>query len=69
MTLHHDRPRTLGELRASGYKPRSVKEELRENMIARIKAGGDLFPGIVGYDKTVIPQLENAILSDRKSVV
>jgi len=63
MTVHHDRPRTLGELRASGYKPRSVKEELRENMIARIKAGGDLFPGIVGYDKTVIPQLENAILS------
>ena len=63
MTLHHDRPRTLGELRASGWRPRSVKSEMRANLIARIRSGEPLFPGIVGYDKTVIPQLENALLS------
>ena len=63
MTALIDRPRTLGQLLASGYKPRSVKEELRANLIERIRKGGDLFPGIVGYEKTVIPQLENAILS------
>ncbi len=63
MSLHHDRPRTLGELRASGWQPRSVKAEMRANLIARIRSGQPLFPGIVGYDKTVIPQLENALLS------
>jgi magnesium chelatase subunit I len=63
MSNSNDRPQTLGQLVAQGYRPRSVKEELRDNLIARIRAGGDLFPGIVGYDKTVIPQLENAILS------
>ena len=63
MTQATVRPRTVGELRASGYRQRSVKDELRANLIARIRAGEDLFPGIVGYDKTVIPQLENAILS------
>jgi len=63
MTPTTDRPSTLGQLRAAGYKPRSVKDELRANLIARIQAGDELFPGIVGYEKTVIPQLENAILS------
>jgi magnesium chelatase subunit I len=63
MTQATVRPRTVGELRASGYRPRSVKDELRANLIARIRAGEDLFPGIVGYEKTVIPQLENAMLS------
>ena len=63
MTLQHDRPRTLGELRASGWHPRSVKAELRDNLIARIRSGEPLFPGIIGYDETVIPQIENALLS------
>src|SRR5258705_9499224 len=63
MSAKNDRPQTLGQLMAQGYRPRSVKEELRDNLIAKIKAGTELFPGIVGYDKTVIPQLENAILS------
>src|SRR6185295_993826 len=54
---------TLGELKASGYKRTSVKDELRANLIKKLRAGEKLFPGIVGYDETVIPQLVNAILS------
>src|SRR5471032_1094148 len=64
-------PRTLGELKASAYTParvsRSVKDELLDNLIARLRktSGSDdaLFPGIVGYEDTVIPQLVNAVLS------
>src|SRR4051812_15236379 len=58
-----DYPRTLRELRAARYKPLSVKDELRRNLITKLRAGEKLFPGIVGYDDTVIPQLINAILS------
>ena len=57
------RPRTIAELRDSGYKVLSVKEELRKNLIQKIRSGEELFPGIVGYEDTVIPQIENAILS------
>src|ERR1700757_810794 len=57
------RPRTISELRESGYKVLSVKEEMRKNLIQKIREGEDLFPGIVGYEETVIPQIENAILS------
>jgi len=55
--------KTVGELRRSGYQSRSVKQELRENLIARLRSGEPTFPGIIGYDDTVIPQLCNAILS------
>jgi magnesium chelatase subunit I len=58
-----ERPQTLAELRASGYRSRSVKDEMRHNLIRKIKAGENLFPGIVGYDETVLPQIQNAILS------
>lgn len=54
---------TLGELKASGYKRTSVKDELRANLIKKLRAGDTLFPGIVGYSETVIPQLVNAILA------
>ncbi len=54
---------TLGELKTSGYKRVSVKDELRANLIKKLRATERLFPGIVGYDETVIPQLVNAILS------
>jgi magnesium chelatase subunit I len=54
---------TLGELRQSGARPRSVKQEIRENLVQRIRSGGTLFPGLIGYGETVIPQLVNAILS------
>ena len=58
-----DRPRNLGELRASGYQPRSVKDEMRANLLGRLADGRPLFPGILGYDQTVIPQVQNAVLS------
>lgn len=54
---------TLGELKKLGYRPRSLRQELRENLISRLKSGDDVFPGIVGYERTVIPQVQNAILS------
>ncbi len=57
------RPRTLRDLKASGYRPRTIKEELRANLIARLRSGAPLFPGIVGYEHTVQPQIVNAILS------
>ena len=55
--------RTLGQLKAAGYQPESVKEELRRNLIARLQAGESPFPGIWGYEETVIPEVERAILS------
>ncbi len=56
-------PKTLGELKESGYKSVSVKDELRANLIGKLRACERLFVGIVGYDETVIPQLVNAILA------
>ena len=56
-------PTTLGELKASGYRGRTVRDELRDNLVARIGAGEELFPGIHGYEDSVIPQLANAILA------
>ncbi len=53
---------TLGALKASGYTPRSVKDEVRANLIARLQAGDDIFPGILGFDRTVVPQIQNALL-------
>jgi magnesium chelatase subunit I len=55
--------KTFGELKQSGYKSVSVKDELRANLVAKLRAGEKLFRGIVGYDETVIPQLVNAILA------
>src|SRR5918911_4003651 len=55
--------KTLGELKRSGYRSRSVKDELRANLIAKLRAGERIFPGIVGYDETVVPQVTNAILA------
>lgn len=55
--------RTLGELKASGYASRSVKDEMRSNLIAKLRSGERLFPGILGYEETVVPQIVNAILA------
>ncbi|HEV8592408.1 MAG TPA: hypothetical protein VGQ55_09925, partial [Pyrinomonadaceae bacterium] len=60
---------TLGELRSSGYEGRSVKDEMRDNLIAKLRSGERLFPGILGYDETVIPQLVNAILSKHNLIL
>ena len=57
------KPTTLGALRAAGYRPRSVKQELRDNLRIKLKSGVPLFPGILGYDRTVIPGVVNALLA------
>ena len=62
-------PATLGELRDSGYQTVSVREEIRRNLIAKIRAEEPVFPGIVGFDQTVIPQLENAILAGQDIIL
>ncbi|MDT8437219.1 MAG: sigma 54-interacting transcriptional regulator [Gemmatimonadota bacterium] len=54
---------TLGDLRRSGYEPVSVKDEMRRNLVCRLRRGETVFPGIVGYEETVIPQIVDAILS------
>lgn len=56
-------PQTLGALQASKYVARSTKDEMRANLLEQIRAGRRRWPGIIGYDRSVIPQLENAILS------
>jgi magnesium chelatase subunit I len=55
--------KTLGQLKAAGYRPRSIKQEIRDNLRTRLKNGGPLFPGILGYDRTVIPSVVNALLA------
>ena len=55
---------TLGELKKSGYKPQSIKEELRSNLITNLREGKNSFPGIYGYENSVIPEVERAILSE-----
>ncbi|MEP6807804.1 MAG: magnesium chelatase, partial [Chloroflexota bacterium] len=67
----NDRPTigTLGELRAGGYRPRSVKEEMRANLVDRLRRGESILPGIIGYDETVVPQIENAILAGQDIIL
>lgn len=57
------RPTTLGELIEAGYRPRSVREEIRENLLEMLREGANPFPGILGYDRTVVPALVNALLA------
>ncbi len=61
-------PRTLGDLKASPWRPRSVKQELRANLLGRLAAGREIMPGIVGYSESVIPAIENAILAGQDLV-
>ncbi|WP_405414910.1 magnesium chelatase [Maribacter sp. Asnod1-A12] len=63
MKLDYKKIHTLGDLKAAGYKTKSVKDELRDNLVEKIKKGEDAFPGVWGYEDTVIPELERAILS------
>ncbi|MEL6358769.1 MAG: magnesium chelatase [Bacteroidota bacterium] len=55
--------KTLGELKATGYQPRPIKEELRSNLIQKLRAGEQIFDGIIGFDDTVLPDVQRAILS------
>ena len=61
------RPTTLAELRASGWASRTVKAELRSNLLARVASGVPVFPGVVGYEDSVVPAIENAILAGHPS--
>ena len=63
MTPGTNRPRTFGELKESGYRPRTIREEMRHNLIARLGTETPLLPNILGYEKTVVPKIENAILA------
>src|SRR5205814_5717714 len=61
--MNHPKAMSLGQLREMGYKPSSVKDELRRNLIAKLKNKEELFPGILGYRDSVIPLIVNGILS------
>src|SRR5215469_10933343 len=75
MAAAHSLPQTLGELRTSTQfsearvKTRSVKDEMRANLLLRLKSRETIFPGIVGYEDTVIPQIVNAILSRQNFIL
>ena len=62
-TSSETRPATIGSLRQSGWASRSVKDEIRQNAVERIRTGEALFPGVLGYEDTVLPQLEHAVLA------
>ncbi len=61
--------KTRGELKRKGYKVVNVKQEIRRNLIEKLKKSEDVFPGIVGYDETVIPQIQNAILAGQDMIL
>ncbi|MGB0767148.1 MAG: magnesium chelatase [Phycisphaeraceae bacterium] len=63
MTTSHPSPATLGQLRETDYRYRPVKQELRENLVARLRTNEPIFPGIRGYDETVVPQIVHALLA------
>ncbi len=60
---NHQNITTLGALKASGYRPKSIKDEIRDNLVSKLKSGDKILNGIIGYDYTVLPELERAILS------
>ncbi|MDA0327703.1 MAG: magnesium chelatase [Gemmatimonadetes bacterium] len=61
--MSQQHPRTLGELKATGYQTRTVKDEIRANLVLKLKSGDRLFPGVQGYESTVVPQIVNALLA------
>src|SRR4051794_29296692 len=69
MTSALPAPSTLGELCQSGHEQKSVKAELRDNLLARMRAGDERFPGIVGFEDTVLPQVERALLAGHDIVL
>ncbi|MBK1782913.1 ATP-binding protein [Prauserella cavernicola] len=62
-------PRTAGELRSAGHEPRGIKTEIHDNLLAALRDGTDPWPGIVGFDRTVLPQLERALLAGHDVVL
>ena len=69
MTPPNELPKTLGELRAAGHRERSVKQEIRENLLTALADGEDVWPGIFGFENTVLPQLERALIAGHDFVL
>ena len=69
MTSPNNLPRTVAELRASGHRERGVKQEMRENLLAALAEGTDVWPGILGFDDTVLPQVERALIAGHDFVL
>src|SRR5512137_2269061 len=63
MTMNIQNIKTLGELKKSGYQYRGIKDELRQNLILKLKRKENTFPGIIGYEDSVVPDVERALLS------
>lgn len=63
------KPQTLGELKSQGFSVRPVKDEMRANLIGRLRSGEKLFPGVLGYEESVVPQIVNAILSRHNMIL
>ncbi|MGD2047734.1 MAG: sigma 54-interacting transcriptional regulator, partial [Gemmatimonadota bacterium] len=67
--MSEHRPTTLGELKAAGYQSRSVKDEIRANLVRKLKSGEELFEGIRGYEESVTPQIVNALLAEHDFIL
>ncbi|HCK90023.1 MAG TPA: magnesium chelatase, partial [Gemmatimonadetes bacterium] len=67
--MSEQRPSTVGELKSKGYKTRSVKQEMRDNLLEKLENNETLFPGIRGYADTVIPRIVNAILAQHDFIL
>ena len=65
----HEKVKTLGELKKSDWQSLSVKQEIRKNLIRKLKSGEQLFEGIMGYEKTVLPQIQHALLSKHDMIL
>jgi magnesium chelatase subunit I len=61
--MHSSRPATIAELRAAGWRSRTVKDELRANLLTRLASGAEVLPTVIGFEETVLPAIENAILA------
>ena len=68
-TSRHPEPATIGQLRDSGHRARSVKAEIRDNLVAALRSGQNPFPGIVGFDDTVLPDVQRALLAGHDFVL
>jgi magnesium chelatase subunit I len=69
VTSPNDLPRTLGELRASGHQERGIKQEIRENLLARLADGDEIWTGLFGFEDTVLPQVERALIAGHDFVL
>ncbi|GAA2111343.1 ATP-binding protein [Microlunatus panaciterrae] len=67
--MEQERPSTVGQLREQGYVTRGIKQEIRDNLVHRLRSGDDAFPGIVGFGESVLPQLESALLAGHDLVL